>query len=257
MAGSKTACGIVYVATGSRYLAEAEHSARSVRQVSPNVPIAIISDGVPSCNLFDLRIDLPNPEYSFLDKIIALTRTPFEKTLFLDTDTFAIEPLDEIFELLDRFEMAAAAEPARYLYQIAGVPAAFPELNTGVILYRKSESVLEVIRQWDEMYRDEISKKVSAGVRPWHDQLSFTRAIFGSKLGFFMLPPEFNARVLMPQAVSGPIRIAHCRLKDPDGYQANLAKLNKSISPRNINPNPRRIPEIAWRTLLLFLILKR
>ena len=72
------------------------------------IALATISDRLPSCSLFDVRRNLPNPEYSFLDKIIALSRTPFEKTLFLDTDTFVIEPLDEIFELLERFDMAAA-----------------------------------------------------------------------------------------------------------------------------------------------------
>ena len=131
--------------------------------------------------------------------------------------------------------------------------AAFPELNTGVVLYKNTGAVLELIRQWDEMYRSEIASKKLAGVRPWHDQLSFTRAIYGSKLSFFMLPPEFNARVLMPQAVSGPIRIAHCRLKRPDRYEADLGKLNQSINPRNINPNLKRIPELVRRTLSLFL----
>ena len=257
MTGNMAGCGIIYVATGAKYLAEAEHSARSVRRVSPKVPMAIVSDSIPSRDLFDVRLNLSNPEYSFLDKIISLTRTPFENTLFLDTDTFAIKPLEEIFELLDRFDIAAAAEPARYLYQIAGVPAAFPELNTGVVLYRKNSAVLELIQQWDEMYRNEIESKISAGVRPWHDQLSFTKVIYDSKLKFFTLPPEFNARILMPQAVSGAIRIAHCRLKRPDRYEANLGKLNESIGPRNINPNPRRIPEIVKRTMSLFLMLQR
>ena len=236
MTANMTGCGIIYVATGSQYLAEAEYSAQSVKRVSPQVPIAIISDGAPKCNLFDVRLTLAEPDYSFLDKIIALTRTPFDKTLFLDTDTFAIGPVEEIFELLDRFDIAAAAEPARYLYRIAGVPVAFPELNAGVVLYRKNEDVLELIRQWDKMYRDEIASKISTGVCPWHDQLAFTRAIYGSKVRFFMLPPEFNARVMMPTAISGPIRIAHCRLKRPDQYEVDLGKLNRTINPRNIDP---------------------
>jgi hypothetical protein len=250
-------CGIIYVATGAKYLAEAEHSVRSVKRVSPKIPVAIVSDCAPSRNLFDLYFDLPNPKFSFIDKIIALTRSPFDKTLFLDTDTFAIEPLDEMFDLLNRFDMAAAAEPARYLYPIAEVPTAFPELNSGVILYRKKDAVLKVIQRWNQIYSDEIVEKISTGVRPWHDQIAFTRAVYSSNLSFFLLPPEFNARVVMPQAVSGPIRIAHCRLRRPDRYEADLGRLNQSISPRNINPNPRRIPEIVWRTLLLFLMLQR
>src|SRR5262245_8759959 len=97
MTEDRKRCGVLYIATGSRYLAEAEHSVRSVKRMSPDVPVAIISDHLPSCDLFDVRQELPNPEYSFIDKIAALTRTPFERTLFLDTDTFAIAPLDEIF----------------------------------------------------------------------------------------------------------------------------------------------------------------
>jgi hypothetical protein len=250
-------CGILYVATGQKYLDEAAHSARSVRRVSPELPLAIVCDGVPSEQLFDVRLRMTRPEHSFIDKIGALARTPFERTLFLDTDTFAMRPLADIFELLQRFEIAAAAEPGRYLYEIEGVSSAFPELNTGVLLYRRNEAVLDLIADWEQLYRDEIASKVAAGVRPWHDQLSFTRAIYNSKLSFFMLPPEFNTRVLMPQMVSGPIRICHCRMKRPDRYQKELGRLNESINPRNINPNPRRIPEIVARTFSLFLTLRR
>jgi hypothetical protein len=250
-------CGILYVATGEKFLDEAEHSARSVRRVSPELPLAIVSDCVPSEELFDIRLRITSPEYSFIDKIGALALTPFEKTLFLDTDTFAMRPLANIFELLQRFEIAAAAEPGRYLYEIEGVSSAFPELNTGVLLYRRNNAVLDLIAAWERAYRDEIASKLVAGVRPWHDQLSFTRAIYSSNICFLMLPPEFNARVLMPQMVSGPIRICHCRLKRPDRYQEELGKLNESINPRNINPNPKRIPEIVVRTFSLFLSLKR
>ena len=140
-----------------------------------------------------------------------------------------------MFDLLDRFDIAAAAEPARYLYPIAEVPNAFPELNSGVILYKKRKIVLDVIKRWDRLYSDEIAHKTSLGVRPWHDQLSFTRAVYDSNLSFFLLPPEFNARVLMPQAVSGPIRIAHCRLKRPDRYEADLSSLNKSTKAQEIS----------------------
>jgi hypothetical protein len=250
-------CGIIYVATGAKYLAEAVHSIRSVKQVSPTIPVAVVSDAAFPCNLVDIHLHLSNPRYSFIDKILALRQTPFEKTLFLDTDTFALEPLDEVFQLLDRFDFAAAAEPARYLYRINGVPSAFPELNSGVILYKKNEVVLQTIQRWHDLYEDEIAEKISTGIRPWHDQLSFTRAIYGSDLSFFLMPPEFNARILMPQAVSGHIRIAHCRLKQPDHYDATLSRLNKIVGPRIINPNPRRIPEIVRRTLFLFRILER
>lgn len=240
--------GILYVATGSKHLAEAEHSARSVKRVSPEIPIAIVSDLPSTCASFDVSLSFEKPERSFFDKVKALDRSPFGRTLFLDTDTFAMEPLEELFELLDRFDIAAAAEPVRYLYSMTGVPTAFPELNSGVILYKKNDAVAKLLTQWNNFYENE---RAAIGIHSWPNQPSFTRAVYCSEADFLLLPPEFNARIMVPQAFSGRIRIAHSRLKRPEFYAKDLAGLNENIAPRVVTPSLKSTIEILRNSLTL------
>src|SRR5690242_4601881 len=99
--------GILYVAAGREYVQEAVRSAVSVKKIMPGVGTAIFVDGggqLPK-GLFDIITTLENPTYSFFDKIEPLIETPFEKTLFLDTDTEVIEPVHELSSLLDRFDL--------------------------------------------------------------------------------------------------------------------------------------------------------
>ncbi|TWI60259.1 hypothetical protein IQ16_07757 [Bradyrhizobium huanghuaihaiense] len=246
--------GILYVATGSKHLAEAEHSAKSVKRVSPEIPIAIVSDSPSTCGSFDVGLSFENPERSLFDKVSALSRSPFSRTLFLDTDTFAMEPLEELFELLDRFDIAAAAEPVRYLYSMTGVPTAFPELNSGVILYKRNDAVDKLLTQWDNFYKNE---RASIGIHSWPNQPSFTRAVYNSEASFLLLPPEFNARIMVPQAFSGRIRIVHSRLKRPEFYAKALAELNENIAPRTSNPSPTTTLQILRKSLRLSKVIER
>src|SRR5690242_3546914 len=128
--------GILYAATGKKFLAEAEISAKSVKQAMSDTKIALASDCESNSNCFDIHIKINRPEYSFIDKILALKETPFDKTLYLDSDTFVISDVRGLFDLLDRFEMAASFEPARFLSKVDSVPTCFSEINTGVILYK-------------------------------------------------------------------------------------------------------------------------
>src|SRR5882757_8776162 len=97
--------GIIYVATGGRFVAEARQSALSARRHMPDLPILLYTDqpeiggGAP----FDLVRKLEHPRHFFVDKVAPLAASPFEKTLFLDTDTFVCDPVYDLFAVLDRF----------------------------------------------------------------------------------------------------------------------------------------------------------
>src|SRR5579859_6488757 len=104
--------GIVYCAQGERHFLEALASAKSSLQHNA-VPHVIFSDrelGGPIPGI-DVRTQhgcgLP-----FADKIDAMTRSPFAQTIYLDTDTFVAAEITELFELLERFDIAAAHAPA-------------------------------------------------------------------------------------------------------------------------------------------------
>jgi len=76
---------------------------------------------------------------------------PFGQTIYLDTDTYVVDNIDELFDLLERFDIAAAHAPG-YTGDDRGPSEAFYELNTGVIPYRGTGAVGEFLAKWAELY---------------------------------------------------------------------------------------------------------
>ena len=123
--------GVVYVATGKKFVDEALISIASVKTHMPDIPVTLFTDleeyitsrpdGVESVRL------LPEVTRSCRDKINPLSNSPYEKTLFLDTDTYLCEPVYDIFEMLNRFDIALAQAPDRYQYHLSEVPDCFTE----------------------------------------------------------------------------------------------------------------------------------
>ena len=98
--------GLLYIAHGSKYVEAAVGSARSVRRVTPGMPIAIATDG-PAPAEFDEAIPIDEPD-GYRAKIVGMLNSPFDRTLMLDVDTYAAADLSEVFQVLDQFDIAAA-----------------------------------------------------------------------------------------------------------------------------------------------------
>ncbi|MZR14694.1 hypothetical protein GQE99_16865 [Maritimibacter sp. DP07] len=182
--------GVIYVATGADYRDLAVASARSLREVEPDLPVDLFTDtpgGVPE-GLFDAVHLITEPhDRSKLD-CLALTR--FERTLFLDCDTLIVNPLGDVWGILERFDLAMAHEVRRMTPLIrAGhaveTPYAFPQLNSGVILYRRSGAMDAFLAEWVRRY-------AAAGL--YRDQPVLKDLLWESDLRFYVLPPEFNLR---------------------------------------------------------------
>lgn len=203
--------GILYVATGRRYLGETLISARSVRRRLPGVPILLYTDQTDlPAGVFDEVRRLENPRHGFIDKIAPLCNTPFERTVFLDTDTLACAPFDDLFTLLDRFDLAVAHAPFRHDRPFV-TPNCFAELNTGVVAYRRTPEMTALFREWLRVYEAE----VAATGRMDSDQPAFRDALYRSRIPFYVLPPEYNLRTVMPAAVGRcQVRIIHGRGPD-------------------------------------------
>ncbi len=179
--------GIVYVAQGADYLALAQQSARSLKGVDPACRIEIFTDQECKDDCFDIVRSLiagPSP------KLACLPHTSFERTLYLDCDTLVLAALGDLFDILDRFELAVAHDVRRTSQLIRekgrhSVPYAFPQMNAGVILYRRSEETQRFLQSWQDQY-------IELGVK--RDQVSFRDLLWSSDLRFYVLPPEFNLR---------------------------------------------------------------
>src|SRR5690606_24189743 len=82
--------------------------------------------------------------------------TPYDKTLFLDADTFVCDDVSELFVLLERFDLAVAQDTYRiYSYDYAilkehfhKIPVSSPVLNTGVIVYKRSSAIDCFFADW-------------------------------------------------------------------------------------------------------------
>ena len=179
--------GVIYAASGVDYVELACASARSLRAVAPGIAIDLYTDQQVPPGLFDMVHPLPH--VGARAKLPAMAQTRFDRTLFLDADTLVVGPLGDIWALLDRFDLAAAHDVRRTSALVqAGTeptPYAFPQLNTGVLLYRRSPAMLAFLAEWDRRFH------AGGGDR---DQPVFKDLLWSSDIRFYVLPPEFNLR---------------------------------------------------------------
>ncbi len=232
--------GIIYVATGRRFVDEALVSVRSVKKQMPDISIALYTDlpeltSAPPAGV-DTVFLLENATNSCRDKIRPLVDSPYEKTLFLDTDTYLCEPVYDVFTMLDRFDIALAQAPDRYQYNLPDLPDCFTELNSGVIAFRKNERVLALLQRWETTFYQMLEKDSQSS----RDQHSLRDALYRSSVQFFVLPPEYNFRTICPSFAG-----KHCAVKIIHGRHANIervaARLNRSQGTRVFLTTPYRL----------------
>lgn len=223
--------GILYIATGDRFREEAHFSARRVHQLMPEMPMALASDQFCDEEIFACRIPIQHPQGSFADKIAPLAKSPFEQTLFLDTDTYLCEAVPEIFELLQQYDVAMAHAPMRHTGSV-DVPASFPEFNSGVIAYRMNDRTRLLFDNWARFYEEQV-----AHTGQIDDQPALRRALWNSDAKIAVLPPEYNFRFVLPSfAGRGNVKILHGR----HHHLSDLEKrINRSGSPRVFLPRVR------------------
>jgi len=222
--------GVLYVATGKKHLKEAVFSAASVIKVSPATPIALVTDQHINSSLFDQVITLDNPDYSFRDKITGMKMTPYDHTLFLDTDTYVCRDINDLFIILERFDFAAAHDVKRRsvgLEDLMEAPACFPEFNSGVILYRQSQDADVFLANWKEIYDEYFFIEKDRNQTHKGDQPAFREALFRSALQVYVLPPEYNLRLFGPFFLQQEAVILHGRLRYPADYQRVEKQLSK------------------------------
>jgi hypothetical protein len=215
--------GFLYVALGGTYLEAAQRSARSVRSVTPDAAIAIATDE-RSPSGFDVIVPLSEAD-GYRAKILGMLASPFDRTLFLDVDTHVAAGVSELFQLLDGFDLAAAHAPNRVTLPLDEVPDSFPELNTGVVAFRRSAPVEHFLRAWLEEY-----DRLDPFQPRSKDQPAFRRALYAAaEVRLAVLPTEFNVRFGMAGFYNQRVRILHGPGDEGD-YVAVAALLNERVA---------------------------
>lgn len=212
--------GILYLVVGNKYVNEARNSANSVRKHMPDIDIAIATDdGGYNLDPFDqvIRLNQVRQETQgerdwLLDSTLDPDLSPFDKTLYLDSDTYVCADVSELFELLDQYDLAVARVPNQP--QVAGLPEPWHLYNCGVIAYRDTKPTRELLSDWQTRYRSQLENQD----RPV-DQPAFAQALYHSDLRWFALPREYNVRVPRRGTLANDVKIIHGR------HPAGLAKI--------------------------------
>jgi hypothetical protein len=179
-------CGVIFAATGIGYRRLAERAAATVRQHCPGLPVDLYTDIPDSSDVFDRVEALADPWHRV--RIDAMAMSRFRRTLMLDADLLVLADIRDVFELLDRFEIALAHDPNRNKpmaveFWRTPVSAAFPQYNGGVVAYRGSERVRAFLRHWSRVVRDEKMRR---------DQPALRELLWESDLRIATLPEEYN-----------------------------------------------------------------
>ena len=226
--------GVIYIATGPAYVAEALLSAASVKSSMPAVPITLFSDCEPADANIDRVVRIEPDPYrpTAALKHTHIVASPYRETLYLDTDTYVCGKLDGLFTLLEVFDLAAAHSPARAMHEVDGVPDSFPELNCGVLLFRRCAAVEALFSRWAEAFArnlDLVQRDEIRWLHPAHerahalgDQGAFREALYRSRARLATLPPEYNCRFSSPGFVDGPVKILHGRGVDLSNVAARI-----------------------------------
>ena len=230
--------GVLYISANDELLREAVISGRSVAKHNPNIRIGLVTDEPPDKDIFDDVFE-SKLEGGFSDKPLHM-QLPYEKTIYLDTDTLINGSLSPIFDTLNRFGIAAThnyTNSSRQTCENEDIPIGFPEYNTGVIGLRRSTAVRDFLNSWKKEFEHR------PDLRPG-DQPSFRSALYKSDLRIATLPQEYNCMFRYPGCVTGNIVVFHGRLMDINSegaskrYSADRAQreLNQQKSTRAFAP---------------------
>lgn len=236
-----------------RFVDEALLSADSVRQRFPSLPITLFTDrpeyAAKMAGTFDRVLPVAGVSglcgtwsEGIFDRLCCLQRSPYEMTLYLDTDTVVVTTeLPRLFDLRCDVAMAETTLDDSYSRYHYGRPI----LNSGVILYRRNGKTRDWLDRWisisERNFRlaremplppvDLLRHVPDVGVRRRllaNDQISLaellTPEVNRTDLAFECLDYSWNHRgSRFPERNREPIRIRHWPRSPAPQHIAHLA----------------------------------
>lgn len=171
--------GIIYIAIGWDYLQQALNSAQSIiKNYKGNCPDIIIysdiewygNNGSPQVRVESIPAwadNISNPvSLSAYLKTQLPQLSPFDKTLFLDTDTLAVADISCIWSYCNKsIALSKAFDPlseiAKYekdseehfTQQKLSILGDFTQYNTGVILFEKCPEASKIFSDWENEWK--------------------------------------------------------------------------------------------------------
>ena len=188
--------GILLVAYGEKYHKELDICRAQIEAIWPGVAIHVAQG--PEAT-----------EPHMLCKIDAMINTPFDWTMYMDVDTWMVEPMPEVFELLNRFDIALCHCDYREVYPV-DAPASFPEYSAGLVVWRKNRRTWDLFSSWRQRFlRDHATRSAERKVSWFPTQPSFREALYHSDVRIATLTSEYHWTSL--GYVQNKVKLVHKR----------------------------------------------
>jgi hypothetical protein len=236
--------GVVYACSHPDWLRETCTSAKSFKDVMPELEreLYIPAAWTPkdSAGLFTRIVPLQNVTYKHRPRYEAMLQTQLDQAIFMDSDTYFVLPVPELFDALEIADMAIAHD-VQYLHTkgvelgiydlLPKVSLAVPEWNCGVMCVRVNDTFRSFVKDWHRWF--DVCRE-----HGYHmDQAAFRSTLANSRLRIAPLANNFNLRAQFPHFVIGAIRILHAH-----GDLAAIAQtINRRLGRRQYVPNPTLI----------------
>jgi len=230
--------GAIYVVThDQRYLYLLHASAESLKRVMPELPVTVFSQFPVEGPYFDKVWKVEPVGDGFYDKARLMLESPYEQTVFVDTDIYAVQRFDGLFSLLDRFDFAATHE--EYLntdwfshYPRPDIPACYPEFNTGILAYRRSAAMSQLLENWSDLYKTFLSQNPGKAT---NDQPFFRAAAYYSEARAATLGREYNCKFRGQGYLNGPVKLLHGHVK----FEMKFDYMRRVAGVMNASAKPR------------------
>lgn len=230
--------GAIYIITQDpRYVGLLLGSAASLKRAMPELPITVFSQFPVESALFEKVVRVEPTQDGFFDKTRLMCQSPYDRTLFIDADIYVVEPIPELFTLLDHFDCAATHE--EYLstdwsqrYPRPDIPQSFPEFNTGILMLKRSEKVDRLLIEWGDLYRAFLEARPGEQI---NDQPFFRVAAYYSDVRIATLTREYNCKFRGQGYLNGKAKVLHGHVNFEmlaSHLKAAETVLNKSVRPR-------------------------
>lgn len=150
--------GLILCAGGkSNYIDEARYAARSVKCYMPHLPIALFTDQeVRKGREFDYTFQSNDYDHPQKLKMHGMLNSPFEHTLYLDSDTQTKGDFSELFRFLDFYDIGVT-----HRVKCKWPPNATPIfvdyvdhdcIQGGFLLFKKSSVARAFIQDWADAF---------------------------------------------------------------------------------------------------------
>jgi len=216
--------GYLYITCTKKLLEEAALSSRSLRKALPTAHITLFTnklEDVPTNHEFN-HIEIKsmkkqqNLMSGFHGKVQFISDSPYDKTLFLDSDTYICEDPSGAFKLLDYFDLLQVPAPGESLARDIEPPYNKIEgasmYNCGVLFFSKNYKTSNLFNIWKQFYFNQKPGKTWLKDKPrFREQHPYFQAFLRSECRIHALNSIWNFRVGSHLTLKGKVKIIHGR----------------------------------------------